>query len=63
MKKIEELKSNINIATFEVHDNYVRNRTSEEKKQHEVVVISNGDRFVIQYQDEKSCKCYQQKFQ
>lgn len=60
-KAIEDLENQMHIAWHATNTN-ISQRTSDEKKQHEVQVLLDGEKYVIELQDEKLANAINKKF-
>lgn len=58
---IEDLENQMHIAWHATNTN-ISQRTSDEKKQHEVQVLLDGEKYVIELQDEKLANAINKKF-
>lgn len=60
-QSIEDLENQMHIAWHATNTN-ISQRTSDEKKQHEVQVLLDGEKYVIELQDEKLANAINKKF-
>jgi len=60
-KAIDDLEQSMHVAWHATNSN-IAQRTSDEKKQHEVQVLLDGQKYVIELQDEKLANAINKKF-
>lgn len=60
-KDIEDLENTMRIA-WTIPNSAIEQRTKDEKKQHEVVVLKDGQKYIIELQDEKLANAINKKF-
>ncbi len=60
-QRIEELEQTMHIA-WNATNTHITQRTSDEKKQHEVRILMDGQEYVIELQDEKLANAINKKF-